>query len=69
MKDYISNFVQKIEEIVNLKIMENMPVTTDVMDIDSAKKSGAVAMFGEKGGDEVGGDEAAKEFPGEFSEF
>lgn len=45
--------ILKIEELVNLKILENMPVTTEVMDIDDAKKSGAVAMFGEKYGAKV----------------
>jgi len=45
--------VLKIEELVNQKILENMPVSTEVMDIDSAKKSGAVAMFGEKYGAKV----------------
>jgi alanyl-tRNA synthetase len=45
--------ILKIEELVNMKIMENLPVTTEVMDIDQAKKSGAVAMFGEKYGAKV----------------
>ncbi len=45
--------IHKIEELVNIKIMENLPVSTDVMDIDQAKKSGAVAMFGEKYGAQV----------------
>lgn len=45
--------IQQVEELVNQKILENMPVTTDVMDIDEAKKSGAVAMFGEKYGAKV----------------
>lgn len=45
--------IAKIEVLVNQKILENLPVVTDVMDIDSAKKSGAVAMFGEKYGASV----------------
>lgn len=45
--------ILKIEELVNQKILENMPVTTEIMDIDTAKKSGAVAMFGEKYGAKV----------------
>lgn len=45
--------IRKIEELVNIKIMENLPVTTDVMPIEEAKKSGAVAMFGEKYGAKV----------------
>ncbi|RZL14537.1 MAG: hypothetical protein EOO89_15980, partial [Pedobacter sp.] len=45
--------IAKIEELVNHKILENMPVSTDVMDIAEAKESGAVAMFGEKYGAKV----------------
>ena len=43
----------KVEHLVNEKIMEAIPVVTDVMDIESAKKSGAMALFGEKYGDTV----------------
>lgn len=45
--------ILEIEELVNQKILENLPVSTDVMDINDAKKSGAVAMFGEKYGAKV----------------
>jgi alanyl-tRNA synthetase len=38
---------------VNAKIMECLPVHTDVMDVDEAKASGAMALFGEKYGDKV----------------
>ena len=44
---------EKIENIVNQKIMENIPVQTTNMPIDDAIKKGAVAIFGEKYGDEV----------------
>lgn len=42
--------LNKIELLVNQKILENLPVVTNVLDIEEAKKSGAVAMFGEKYG-------------------
>lgn len=38
----------KVEKIVNEKISEAMTVTTKEMTIDEAKKSGAMALFGEK---------------------
>ncbi|CAC9437395.1 Alanyl-tRNA synthetase [Bathymodiolus heckerae thiotrophic gill symbiont] len=45
--------LDKIESIVNRKILGNTKVHTDVTDIDSAKKKGAMALFGEKYGDTV----------------
>lgn len=45
--------IAKVEEIVNQKIAENIDVITDVMSIDEAKKSGAMALFGEKYGETV----------------
>ena len=45
--------IDKVEQIVNEQIMLNIPVTTEVMDIEDAKKSGAMALFGEKYGDKV----------------
>ena len=43
----------QIETLVNQKIRANFPVQTDIMDIDLAKAKGAMALFGEKYGDNV----------------
>ncbi len=40
----------KVEQIVNEKIMEGLPVCTLETDIESAKAEGAMALFGEKYG-------------------
>ncbi|MEW6585040.1 MAG: alanine--tRNA ligase [Nitrospirota bacterium] len=44
---------KKIEDIVNEKILEDLIVKTDVMNIQDAMKTGAVALFDEKYGDTV----------------
>ncbi len=43
----------KVEELVNQEIAAALPVRTDIMSIEDAKKTGAMALFGEKYGDEV----------------
>lgn len=43
----------KVERMVNEKIAEGIPVVTEVMTVDEAKKSGAMALFGEKYGETV----------------
>jgi len=40
--------LQQIEILVNLHIRSNHSVQTELMDIDAAKESGAMALFGEK---------------------
>ncbi len=45
--------LKKVEDMVNEKIREAIPVETAIMTIDEAKKSGAMALFGEKYGDKV----------------
>ena len=40
--------LKKVEDIVNEQIARSIPVVTDVMTIEEAKKSGAMALFGEK---------------------
>ena len=45
--------IRKVEDIVNAKIAEAIPVKTDIMTVDEAKKTGAMALFGEKYGEKV----------------
>ena len=43
----------RVEELTNEYIIENHPVETQVMDVDKAVASGAMALFDEKYGDQV----------------
>ena len=45
--------LKKVEEIVNEKIMEDLPVYWEIMPIDEALERGAIALFGEKYSDVV----------------
>jgi len=45
--------IKEVEAWVNDKIDRNIPTRTEVMSAEEAKKTGAMALFGEKYGDEV----------------
>lgn len=45
--------LEQIEQLVKDEIAKDYPVRTDIMSLDDAKKSGAMALFGEKYGESV----------------
>jgi alanyl-tRNA synthetase len=45
--------IRRVEDIVNTEILANVETKARVMDIESAQKTGAMMLFGEKYGDEV----------------
>lgn len=45
--------LKKVEDLVNAEIQAALPVKTDIMTLEEAKKTGAMALFGEKYGDSV----------------
>ncbi len=45
--------LQEIERLVNAEVIANTAVTTELLDIESAKAKGAMMLFGEKYGEEV----------------
>ena len=45
--------LKEIERQVNEQILQNTPVDIDITDMETAKEKGAMALFGEKYGDEV----------------
>ena len=61
--------IRQIEDLVNHYILQNEPVTTNVMAIEEAMQTGAMALFGEKYGSavrvlSVGGGTFSKELCG-----
>ncbi len=45
--------LKSVEDMANTVLLENTPVVTRLMALDEARESGAMALFGEKYGDEV----------------
>jgi len=45
--------IDRIEKIVNKQIEENYPVKSEITNLKAAREKGAIALFGEKYGDEV----------------
>lgn len=45
--------IQRVERIVNEEIAASLPVQTEIMTLEEAKKTGAMALFGEKYGEKV----------------
>ncbi|MBQ6545985.1 MAG: alanine--tRNA ligase [Lachnospiraceae bacterium] len=45
--------IAKVEKLVNDAILQALPVRTDIMSLEEAKKTGAMALFGEKYGETV----------------
>ncbi len=45
--------ISRVEQLVNEKIAEHIAVDTQVMTVEEAKKTGAMALFGEKYGEKV----------------
>ncbi|MDP2575687.1 alanine--tRNA ligase [Vibrio penaeicida] len=45
--------IKEVERLVNTHVRRNHTIKTDIMDIESAKAKGAMALFGEKYDDEV----------------
>jgi len=56
--------IRAVEDLVNAQIRRNLAIETNIMDIDAARASGAMALFGEKYDDRVrvlcGGTHAAR---------
>jgi alanyl-tRNA synthetase len=44
---------QRVEDLVNARVIKNLPAATEVLPIAEAKSRGAMAFFGEKYGDKV----------------
>ncbi|MBN2798308.1 MAG: alanine--tRNA ligase [Deltaproteobacteria bacterium] len=40
--------IQQVEDLVNAQVLANLPVSTELKDLDEARAAGAMALFGEK---------------------
>ncbi len=40
--------IRQVEDLVNAQIRRNLPIETNIMDLDAARAKGALALFGEK---------------------
>ncbi|EDT3067747.1 alanine--tRNA ligase [Salmonella enterica subsp. enterica serovar Mbandaka] len=40
--------IREVEDLVNAQIRRNLPIETNIMDLEAAKAKGAMALFGEK---------------------
>ncbi|EEJ7166691.1 alanine--tRNA ligase [Salmonella enterica subsp. enterica] len=40
--------IREVEDLVNAQIRRNLPIETNIMDLDAARAKGAMALFGEK---------------------
>ncbi|MFH0863964.1 MAG: alanine--tRNA ligase, partial [Candidatus Gottesmanbacteria bacterium] len=45
--------IKKVEDLINEKIKENLPVTMEIMNLKDAQRSGALGFFENKYGDKV----------------
>jgi alanyl-tRNA synthetase len=45
--------IERIEDLVNVRVLENTEITTDALSMDEAKKRGAIGIFEEKYGNVV----------------
>jgi alanyl-tRNA synthetase len=52
-KPMTSEEIERVEDIANEVVLQNLPVTTRLMALEEARACGARALFGEKYGDEV----------------
>ncbi len=52
-KPMTADEVRDVERIANAVVLQNAPVETRIMALEDARQSGAMALFGEKYGDEV----------------
>ena len=53
MKPLAKSQIEEVENVVNSVILDTIPVETEIMSLEQAKKSGAMALFNEKYADEV----------------